>query len=331
MSDTVPTLTTDESSSLDRMSDLSLISTPKTTWEWELPEPSDISEVPRMEDLLITFVDSPAAISDLVDLLVEWEGSPLSLAVDVRGVNLGQHGSISIITLMVPPIEGRWHVYLIDVYNLYDLAFTTQGKTGWTLRDVLESPTITKIFWIVQEASDALYANFSIELQGVEDAQMMHYIHRLSRYIWEERRYEYPVWLPQLTAIEDSGWDDEDEVIYRCSTDLDGQHLLNPCDGECNDEFFNERPLYRPILDYCVVQVQYLPALRDWCWGRLRSAEKEKVARDTNKELQNFASDYQTEGRGRGYHMVIEDYLPHDEDNREAGPLEDNGFIVETG
>jgi len=193
------------------MSDLSLNPTPETTREWELPETSDIPEVTKMKDLPITFVDSPAAISDLVDLLVEWEGSPLSIAVDVKGVNLGQYGSISIITLMVPPIDGTRHVYLIDVYNLYDLAFTAQGNTGWTMRNILQSPTITKIFWIVQQASDALYANFSIELQGVEDAQMMHYVPRLLSFIKDRTdRYSderHPTWLPQGCVIEDYVWE----------------------------------------------------------------------------------------------------------------------------
>lgn len=240
----------------------------------------------------------------------------------MREVNLGQHGSISIITLMVPPIGGTRYVYLIDVYNLYDLASTTQGKTGWTMRDVLESPTITKIFWIVQEASDALYAKFSIELQGVEDAQMMHYVNRVSEYLREERRDEFPAWLPQRLAIEDSLWEDEHEATDRYTADIEGKHLLNK-DGR-NGELFNDRPLCKPILDYCVVQVQYLPALRDMCWDRLRPADKEKVARGTNKELQNFAFDYQPEGRGRGWHADVEDYRPHDEGNEEAWPLEDN-------
>ena len=54
--------------------------------------------------------------------------------------------------------------YLIDAHVLKGDVFTTAGTTGQTLRDVLESATIPKVFFDVRNDSDALLSHFGVKL-----------------------------------------------------------------------------------------------------------------------------------------------------------------------
>ena len=121
---------------------------------------------------------------------------PPHLFIDLEGVNLSRHGSISILTLY-----DRSHrtVYLIDMFALGSLAFTTSAcakyperdlrddsmevddfvaATGTkphfiTLKKILECGEIPKVFFDARNDSDALFALFGVKLQGVQDLQVM--------------------------------------------------------------------------------------------------------------------------------------------------------------
>jgi hypothetical protein len=81
-------------------------------------------------------IDTCTAVADLIDTLTDLPTSTPSLYVDVEGVHLSRHGSISILQLLVSPDK---RTYLIDVYTLGDKAFSTAGATGQTLKGILES------------------------------------------------------------------------------------------------------------------------------------------------------------------------------------------------
>lgn len=71
--------------------------------------------------------------------------------------------------------EKAGEVYLIDVHNLGDLAFSTVGieNTNVTLKSILEDMTIPKVLFDVRNDSNALYFLYNIKLQGIHDLQVM--------------------------------------------------------------------------------------------------------------------------------------------------------------
>jgi exonuclease 3'-5' domain-containing protein 1 len=107
---------------------------------------------------------------DQLDTLTDLPTSPSSLYVDAEGIHLSRRDSISILQLLVSP-DNR--TYLIDIYALGDKAFSTAGATGQTLKGILESDSIPKVFFDVHCDSDVLFRHFRINLTGIHDIQLM--------------------------------------------------------------------------------------------------------------------------------------------------------------
>jgi exonuclease 3'-5' domain-containing protein 1 len=133
-------------------------------------------------------VDSREAVANLVDSLLDLPASPLSIYIDIKGVNLYRFGSISILQILVL-LPNK--TYLVNFHVLKGNAFTIAGEAGQTLKDVLESVTIPKVFFNVQNDSDVLFSHFGIKLR-VQDIQLMElatqmynrkYVKGLSKYI----------------------------------------------------------------------------------------------------------------------------------------------------
>ena len=124
-----------------------------------------------------TIVSTASQMASLLDS-ISLAGSTTSLPClyfDVEGVNLSRHGSISIIELHYQPLslEEDAHTYLIDVHVLGFLVFSTPSAGGVSLKSILESPRIPKVFFDVRTDSDALYAQYGIRLAGIIDLQLM--------------------------------------------------------------------------------------------------------------------------------------------------------------
>ncbi|KAI0815406.1 hypothetical protein GGR55DRAFT_345339 [Xylaria sp. FL0064] len=85
-------------------------------------------------------VSTAAAIATMVDELHGLPVSPPSLYIDLEGVNLSRHGTISILQIHVRTTGQN---YLVDVKTLGEAAFSTRGpRTFTTLKAILESPSI---------------------------------------------------------------------------------------------------------------------------------------------------------------------------------------------
>ncbi|TVY80733.1 hypothetical protein LSUE1_G005971 [Lachnellula suecica] len=123
-------------------------------------------------------IDTSAAISILIDTLVDLPTNPPSLYVDLEGIYLSRLGSISILQLFVAPTN---ETYLLDVHILGDKVFSTPGTNGSTFKTILESASIPKVFFDVRNDSDALFSHFNIKLAGVVDLQLMELATRTSR------------------------------------------------------------------------------------------------------------------------------------------------------
>ncbi|KAL2128821.1 hypothetical protein VTI74DRAFT_8601 [Chaetomium olivicolor] len=96
--------------------------------------------------------------------------SPPVVYIDLEGVKLSRNGSISIISIY---IDSRGFTYLVDVHTLRSAAFTIAAPNGTTLKSILESPSIIKVFFDVRNDSDALHHHYGVRLQGIEDVQLM--------------------------------------------------------------------------------------------------------------------------------------------------------------
>ncbi|UKZ78132.1 hypothetical protein TrVFT333_005866 [Trichoderma virens FT-333] len=137
-------------------------------------------------------------------------------------------------------------IYLIDVQSLGEKCFSTPGKCLKTLRDILKSPLIPKVFFDVRSDSDALFALFNITLDGVLDLQLMEFATRsVLRKSWKSVKEQ-------------------------------GRLLFTPKSGG-SYEVLNERPLRQDILRYCAQDVSVMPVLWSVYDSKITQEWKQKV------------------------------------------------------
>jgi exonuclease 3'-5' domain-containing protein 1 len=101
----------------------------------------------------VTFIDTEASLLPLLDCITNLGVDPPSLYIDLEGIALGRHGSISILSLYIAPTK---KTYLIDIHSLREAAFSTTIHSGTSLKTVLESSTIPKVVFDIRNDSDAL-------------------------------------------------------------------------------------------------------------------------------------------------------------------------------
>ncbi|KAI0537486.1 ribonuclease H-like protein [Xylaria digitata] len=219
-------------------------------------------------------INNAAAIAAMVDELHGLPVSPPSLYIDLEGVNLSRHGTISILQIHVRTTGQN---YLVDVKTLGEVVFLTRGiHTCTTLKDILESPSILKVFFDVRNDSDALYSHYRIELQGIQDLQLMELATRTYRRTF-------------VTGLK------------KCIERDMPMTTLRPEKGG-SYEVFNERPLPEKIRMYCVQDVHFLPRLWDLYSRKLSPKWKTKVEEATKaRVVQSQAPNF----NGTERHMTL--------------------------
>lgn len=202
-------------------------------------------------------VSTDAGIADLIELLEGVPADPPSLFVDLEGVNLSRHGTISLLQIYAVPQK---QTHLVDMHTLKERAFSQPSVNGTTLGDILESPLIPKVFFDVRNDSDALYSHFGIKLAGVQDLQLM----ELATRSFPKRRVNGLARCIEndapMTAAERQSWK---------ATKQKRVDLFAPERGG-SYEVFNVRPLAKDIIQYCVEDVRLLPRL----WEKYSSRRK---------------------------------------------------------
>ncbi|KAK7189943.1 hypothetical protein DPSP01_013409 [Paraphaeosphaeria sporulosa] len=194
-----------------------------------------------MQDPKVEVVDTTEQIVRLIDSIVAPRPSSPILYIDLEGVKLSRHSSISILTLLVDR-DNTQRAYLIDVHALNALAFSTAGTTNTTLKDILEAQQITKVFFDVRNDSDALFAHFGIALKGVEDVQVMESATR------------------KTTASK------------RLLNGLASKRLFKPELGGSSN-VFNRRPIPKELIGYCIGDVKYLTDLRNFFLAQIHNSQ----------------------------------------------------------
>lgn len=129
--------------------------------EDKLSGPSHCEALPESDTatMLATIVDTPATIRSLVDILAPLEQTRGSIYLDLEGINLSRHGSISLLQIFVPSCE---RPFIVDVHTLGIQTFNVSTSEGKTLKNVLESNIIKKHLFDARNDCDALYALFGV-------------------------------------------------------------------------------------------------------------------------------------------------------------------------
>jgi exonuclease 3'-5' domain-containing protein 1 len=239
------------------------------------------------------FIDSLQGIKDLVDWVAlqdTWMGDlQPPLYIDLEGDRLSRNGNLSLLTVLVYPGKGLERPHIIDTLTLGSAAFSTAGRRAKSLKDILESPQILKVFFDVRNDSDALYSHYGIKLRGVRDVQLME---SATRPTTERRKF-----LSGLSkCIVDVLHGRERNQWTICKEK--GDNLWNPENGG-SYSVFNARPLSNEIASYCVGDVQHLPALyQKYRCGTNRWTDL--IAEESQKRVSaSQESEYQPDGAGR--------------------------------
>ncbi|OCL14290.1 hypothetical protein AOQ84DRAFT_371419 [Glonium stellatum] len=262
-----------------------------------------------------SFVDTPASLEECIDSLLHLPYEPPSLYLHLQGEDPSRDGSVSIITVLVLPEN---HTFLIDVCKLNKETFTITGTDSKSLKDVLETPQVPKVFFDVRNAADVLFSHFGIALRGVQDIQLMEDASRFTRNTGKR-------FLGTLSKCVERDALITFEAKQRwTNTRMRGEELYDPEKGG-SYEVFNSRPLMEDILHLCVLDVRYLPLLRDLYWGRLDSdwrieVEEETVARVHLSQREAYqphgADKALSPWQGSQHDNSLNNYLTCDDDDR---------------
>ena len=236
----------------------------------------------------VTVVDSEPAVRALIDDLEHLPTQPPSLYLDIEGVKLSRHGSMSIIQLFVLPKD---HVFLVDIFVLKGAAFCTCNASGTNLRSILESALVPKVFFDVRNDSDALFSHFHISLAGVHDVQLMEVATRSSRS--RERVAGLATCVKrdaQLTA--------EASALWKATKQKGLLHFAPEHGGSY--EVFRCRPMLQDIVDYCAQDVVYLPVLWRVYTQKISAEWMRKVQHETcERILASQKASYEPHGKDK--------------------------------
>ena len=212
--------------------------------------------------------------SEVVSLLNDIENQPTkppSFYLDIEGVSLSRHGSISIIQFFN---VSKNQVFLIDIFVLQQAAFDTPNWSGITLRSILESEIIPKVFFDVRNDSDALFAHFNISLRGTHDVQLL----KAATQPWAK-------WLPGLRQCIEHDAQLSVNVLKDWQTvKANGRKLFSAEHGG-SYEVFNVRPLLQDIITYCAQDVVHLPILWSTYSAKLSKSWLKRVEAETVKRV----------------------------------------------
>lgn len=202
-----------------------------------------MSAILAQTDVIV--VDSATSLLPLLDNLTNLAVGLNLLYIDLNGVKLGPHDSVSIVSLH---IATKKKLYLIDIHRLGKAAFSTSNSRATFLKTVLESPTMPKVIFDIRKNSGALFSHFQISVDGIKDLQLMEIAAR-------EGSNDL---VGLVKCIEQDG-----SVAAQAewqSTQEGASQLYDPGKGG-QYEIFNERPMRPEIVKYCATKVALLPGL----------------------------------------------------------------------
>ncbi|KAK6357785.1 hypothetical protein TWF718_002091 [Orbilia javanica] len=238
-----------------------------------------------------TFVDTPEAVAMLLSLTPKEITSIPSIYIDLKGANLCRHGSISLLQLFISTIP---HTYILDVHTLGQSAFTTPSLIDplTTFKTILEEPSIPIVCYDIRSYNDALYHLYSVSISNVVDLQLYEVATRTGPRTLLNGLSRTTKIYSNLPLQEAQKWEQSKQR---------GAQLLNPKKGG-NFEVFNDRPLPKEILDYCLQDVRQLPWLWQYFNQKLEKMDqrwKALIETETQARIALCREEYVAEGRQR--------------------------------
>ncbi|KFZ16569.1 hypothetical protein V502_05022 [Pseudogymnoascus sp. VKM F-4520 (FW-2644)] len=225
----------------------------------------------------ITVIDSEESLLPLLDSIASLAIKPPSLYINLEEIALGRHGSISILSLHIAPTK---ETYLIDIHTLQGAAFSTTTTSGTSLKSVLESPTIPKVVFDIQNESDALFNLFQISVDGIIDLQLM-------GSVTKSGSVKFAAVL--AGCIErDSRIDVRQKNRWRHAKE-DGQRFFAPEMGGRFD-ILNERPIKPEIIQYCQLDVALFPGLYNTYARQGSDRERHRILEQTKLRVKRSQS-----------------------------------------
>ena len=234
-------------------------------------------------------VDTPEAVKALVDTLFSLEADCASIYVDLEGVSLSRHGSISLIQIWIPLHQ---QAFFVDVYMLGTRTFDTLNSDGKTMRSILESERIKKCFFDVRNAQMRYTPSFNVRLAGVADIQLLELA---------SRRGPKHVLCGLATCVDQEQTLSTPLLHKWQSTKTEVAKMFDPKRGG-SYKVFNIRPLPQILIDYCDGDVRVLPMLSAIYEKRLSNGWSEKVRIETEKRL---ADSRRPEYKPQGKHKIF--------------------------
>nr|GAT58912.1 predicted protein [Mycena chlorophos] len=197
----------------------------------------------------IVLVDTLPTLMSCIEVISQTS----SLAVDLEGIDLCRSGTLCLMQLKAKDNDAVW---LVDIVALGANVFNEAASDGTTLKAVLESHIITKLFYDVRNDSDALYNLFGISLANVYDLQLLELAFRATR-PGSTRAPRFLTGL--LRALEEHVAPSKSFAVTRQWTRIKeaGLKLFAPDKGG-RYEVFAERPLAPELIDYCAQDVAFL-------------------------------------------------------------------------
>lgn len=205
---------------------------------------------------------------------------------------MSTHGGVALLQIFVLP---RNHTYIVDVFTLGHTAFHNAGHNGLTLKALLESSSIPKVFFDARNDAHALYHQQGVKLAGVLDIQ-----------VWEmatKIRRTHIVGLANcvkkdapMTPAENRAWQKiKENGIKAFAPEKGGTH-----------EVFHQRPLALHLLRYCAQDVEVLPGLLAIYRSKL---DYDWVAEVHEKTMHRIESAQHPDFNGAGPHMLAGPWL----------------------
>jgi exonuclease 3'-5' domain-containing protein 1 len=202
------------------------------------------------------------------------------------------------LSLDVSPFK---QTYLIDIHSLGMAVFITATDGGLSLKRVLESTIIPKVFFDIRNDSDALLSLFQVSLGGIKDLQLMELASRsgsrrlvsgLAKCIDKDS---------QISSARKKQWQTCKELGHRLFAPEKGGHY----------EVFNERPLRLELFKYYQQDVELLPILHTVYNNKLKGPGQalwRVTARDETKNRIKLSQSDDYNGNSKSMALGWDDY-----------------------
>ncbi|EDU49254.1 conserved hypothetical protein [Pyrenophora tritici-repentis Pt-1C-BFP] len=240
--------------------------------------PQETPIAPRM-----AFISTTDDLADMLGTLADLPTSPPSLYIDLEGNSLSRAGTLSLLTL-----------YLTNSNLDIEAAQSAPAGLGTaaapvTLKTILESPTIPKVFFDVRNDSDALFAHYKVALSCIHDLQVMELATRPMT-TGNSRQFLCSL----STCIRDNAPLSSTDLAAWTAIKEAGNALFDPKKGG-SYSVFETRPLRTEVQDYCVQDVVYMPLLWDIFEHRIQKDRMDEA------ELAQMAEEYEKDKKKMGF------------------------------